>query len=207
MKKIFLMIMAVIFISGCGDDTQNSENLAYQESIKPYEVGDKIKLKGVLGNEVVIERVQNGFKLENSDKIVMFDIFGTFCEPCKEEAPFLTDFQVKNNDKFMIIAMTYYEDITNEKIISDFVKKYSAYYFISNVNENPDNNRIIEQIVKDLSYNNAIALPFKVVYKNGVLQTLTDVSGENDPNGKKYYLGALKTDILREDFERILSKD
>ena len=80
MKKIiFTALILTLGIFGCGgENSENKEaNFANTEGIKPYNVGEKFKLKSVFGNEIEIERVQNGFKIVGSDKILMFGlVFG-----------------------------------------------------------------------------------------------------------------------------------
>jgi len=83
--------------------------------------------------------------------------------------------------------------------VEKFSKKYGAYYFIAN---DVQNARIVEQILNDIDYRHALAIPFKVTLKNGIYQTLTDLN-EDDPKGKPYYLGAVSTDILTSDLTRI----
>ena len=207
MKKIiFTALILTLGIFGCGgENSKNKEaNFANTEGIKPYYMGEKFKLKSVFGNEIEIERLQNGFKIVGSDKILMFDVFGTFCPPCQKEAAQLTEFQKENKDKFTLIAFSFYETLSDSEIIEQFAKKYNAYYFIV-ASDNPHSERIVEQILKDIDYHNSLALPFKVIYKNGAPQRLTDISGADDPNGTNYYLGELKYDILKRDFERILA--
>jgi len=194
---IFALIFGLFFIS-CSDEAPQES--ATQEEFKPFAIGEKVQLKGVLGNELTLVRSERGFKLENSDKIVMIDIFGTFCAPCQEEAAFLMDFQNKNREKFQLIGLIHFEEIGDERIISDFVKKFNAYYFIANNDKNP-NERLVEQILLDLNYQNALSLPFKVVYKNGEMQTLTDINN-GFSNGSKFYLGGVKTEILINDFNK-----
>jgi thioredoxin domain protein len=222
MKKFLLLCLAAFVLSGCGDDDKGASaksggeqsasvqassehNAAPQDAhsqedgFVPYKVGERFTLKSVTGGEVTIERTEKGFKLADSDKILMFDIFGTFCAPCRMEAPHLTDFQLKNNDWFMMVGLIHFEDIADAQVVEKFSKKYGAYYFIAN---DVQNARIVEQILNDIDYRHALAIPFKVTLKNGIYQTLTDLN-EDDPKGKPYYLGAVSTDILTSDLTRI----
>lgn len=204
MKKYILAILTLFVFIGCGQDNSDktTQNVKIQKE-NQYKVGDKIKLKSVNGKEISIVRTEQGFKLDGQKKILMIDIFGTFCEPCRDEAPHLTSFQANNIDDFFILAINNnFENVTNDEVKENFMKKYNAYYFIANHNENP-NEKIIEQILADLDYRRALTLPFKVVYNtDGVLEVLTDNETVN-PAGRKYYLGRVGARVLNADIGRI----
>lgn len=204
MKKTIFMAILALFIAGCEKKQSTTDNnvIDFQsatETFVPYKTGDKITLKSVANSEITLVRTEKGFSIDGSDKILMIDVFGTYCEPCKDEAPHLMDFQVKNADKFMLVGLIFFENITNQEVIDNFSKKHNAYYFIANSKEN---GRIVEQILKDINYRYALQIPFKVMYKNGIYQMLTDTI-EHDPNGKPYYLGKISTSVVEQDFLRI----
>lgn len=185
-----------IFMIGCDEETTS----VTQSSFSPYKQGEKVTLKSVAGGEVTLIRDEKGFKIDGSSKILMFDIFGTYCDPCRAEAPHLMDFQLKNSENFMMIGLIHFEDISDEQVLNTFTKKYNAYYFISNSKEN---DRLISQILDDISYKHALSIPFKVVLKDGKYQNLTNLAGGSDVN---YYLGAVSTDTIQKDFNKITQK-
>ncbi|MDA3052606.1 TlpA family protein disulfide reductase [Campylobacter sp. JMF_01 NE2] len=200
MRKILTLIFAGLLLCGCNDESaQNAQNSEVAAKFTPFSVGEKFSLKSVVGGEVVIERTNKGFKLAGSDKILMFDIFGTYCEPCKIEAPHLMDYQLKNADNFMMVGLIHFENITDAQVVENFTKKYNAYYFIAN---DKQNSRIVEQILTDINYRHALSIPFKVVFKDGEYQTLTDIN-EGDERGKPYYLGMVSTKVIEKDMLRI----
>lgn len=190
---IFLGIFT--FFLACENSEQSTLHSSPQRVFKENEI---IELKSISQANIKLIRTPRGFKLANSDKIIMFDIFGTYCAPCKKEAPHLMDYQLKNQDKFMIIGLIHFEKISDEAIIENFAKKYNAYYFISNSNQNAD---IIAQILRDIEYKNALEIPFKVVLKDGVYQMLSDNLGERGGKKALYYLGEVSTDIIAKDIE------
>ena len=129
----------------------------------------------------------------------MFDIFGTFCPPCQKEAPDLTKFQIDNLNDFTIVALTHFENVTNEYVVENFAQKYNAFYFISN--DAKINDRLAAQILEDIKYERLESVPIKMVLKGGVYQELTDV--DSGKFGVKYYLGGIRLDAMTKDYERI----
>lgn len=196
MKKLFLTLFLALFLIGCSEEEQINNAPKFKE----FSVGDEIKLKDVRGKELTLVRKDSGFVIKGEEsKILMIDIFGTFCPPCREEAPNLMEYQLKNAENFTLIGLTHFENVTDEYVLSDFIQKYHAFYFISN--DQAKNDRLIEQITQDIEYKREIALPFKVVLKDGIYQKVTDV--DSKIFGVKYYLGGVKTPHIKSDLERI----
>ncbi|MBE6429480.1 MULTISPECIES: thioredoxin [Campylobacter] len=196
-KFIALFLAIFIALSGCSNDESNTTQTS-QSNL--YKTGDEIELTSIIGSKATIIRTENGFKLKDSDKILMLDIFGTYCAPCQKEAPHLMDFQLKNADKFMIIGLIHFEDVSDEYVLENFSKKYNAYYFISNSKEN---SKIIDQALNDISYNRALSIPFKVVLKDGKYQNLSDNLGGTTTQNK-FYLGEVSTNTISQDIDKIL---
>ncbi|BCX79338.1 TlpA disulfide reductase family protein [Campylobacter sp. 19-13652] len=193
--KITALAFLALFFIACGE----SENVAQDEFV-PFKTGEKVLLKDVNGRSLELLRVEGGFEIAGEkDKVLMLDVFGTFCPPCQKEAPSLMQYQLDHAKNFTIVGLTHFENVSNEYVVSNFVQKYNAFYFISN--ETALNDRIAEQIVRDIKYNHEIALPFKVVLKGGKYQTLTDV--DSGVYGVKYYLGGINWADMRSDLEKI----
>lgn len=175
MKKVLLILSLFIFVfTACNS-----------ESNKEIKIGDIITLKSWDNQEIKIKRIENGFSLVDSDKILIIDIFGTFCPPCRAEAPMLFDIQSKNLNDLIILGLSYAEEVDNEKL-KEFAKNYNAYYFLTN-DKRAD--LIVEAIANDIKYNTQIQLPFKVMIKDGKYQNL----GEN-----LYILGKTDEGLLKE---------
>ncbi|MCI6564514.1 MAG: TlpA family protein disulfide reductase, partial [Campylobacter sp.] len=103
MKKLLLVLLCAFALVFLGCNKNESESYSLGE-YAPFKDGEEISLKSVSGAKVSLVRTDKGFVLKGSDKIVMLDIFGTFCEPCKAEAPHLMDYQL-NHDDFMLIGL------------------------------------------------------------------------------------------------------
>ncbi|AJC86503.1 TlpA disulfide reductase family protein [Campylobacter sp. RM16704] len=202
MKKIaylFLTFIFTFFISACSSEEKIENDFVFAE----YKTGEEILLKSVNGGEKTLIRTQNGFKVKGEEnKILMLDFFGTFCTPCQEEAPHLTNLWQKNKENFTIIGLSHFENVSNQAV-KDFAIKYGAYYFLSNSKEN---DRIIAQALKDINYQNMEQLPFKVVLKDGNYQNLTDFWSSDSKNFVKYYLGKVSIQTMQEDIARIINE-
>ena len=195
-KAILAALTCVVFLSGCGED----ETAKAPVKIEGYKTGEEIALKRVFGKDLTLKRVDGGFVIKgDEDKILMFDIFGTFCPPCQKEAPDLTKFQIDNLNDFTIVALTHFENVTNEYVVENFAQKYNAFYFISN--DAKINDRLAAQILEDIKYERLESVPIKMVLKGGIYQELTDV--DSGKFGVKYYLGGIRLDAMTKDYERI----
>lgn len=197
MKIKFLFLSALLILgvfSGCAE-----EKVVNDFEFKEFEESEQITLQSVMDKQLVLVRQNGGFVILNDEKkVLMVDIFGTFCTPCKEEAPHLTQLWRKNADKFTLIGLTHFESVSDDEV-RNFANNYGAFYFISNQKQNE---RLVKQILKDINYQNMEQLPFKVVLKNGVYQSVQDFWSK----GKrvKFYLGKVPTSLMEEDLRGIL---
>ena len=202
MKKLLLVLLCAFALVFLGCDKNESESYSLGE-YAPFKDGEEISLKSVSGASVSLVRTAKGFVLKGSDKIVMLDIFGTFCAPCKSEAPHLMDYQL-NHDDFMLIGLITFEQISDKDVIEKFIKPFNAYYFIAN--EGEKNERLISQVLADIDYDSALSLPFKVVLKGGKYELLSDNLGERGGKEALYYLGAVSSELVAKDLEKIRKK-
>ncbi|EJP4247202.1 redoxin domain-containing protein [Campylobacter upsaliensis] len=197
MQKIRIIfsafLIAFLFIACASEDVKN------ELDFKEFALGEKVLLRSVNGGEKTFLRKEKGFVIEGEeDKILMFDFFGTFCQPCKEEALELSKLWQNNSKHFVIIGLSHFEEVSDEEVLK-FAKDYNAFYFLSNSKEK---DRLIAQILKDISYQNMELLPFKVVLKDGVYQNVSDFWNK----GKKvqFYLGKVPSELIQEDINTIL---
>lgn len=202
MKKLLLVLLCAFALVFLGCNKNESESYSLGE-YAPFKDGEEISLKSVSGASISLVRTDKGFVLKGSDKIVMLDIFGTFCAPCKSEAPHLMDYQL-NHDDFMLIGLITFEQISDKDVIEKFIKPFNAYYFIAN--EGEKNERLISQVLADIGYDSALSLPFKVVLKGGKYELLSDNLGERGGKEALYYLGAVSSELVAKDLEKIRKK-
>lgn len=190
-KVLVSLLMIFVFI-GCGVEEGSATKPVYKD-------GDKLELTSVVGSKVTLLRKNGGFVLEGDEnKILILDIFGTFCVPCQKEAANLMDFQLKNDKDVLLIGFTHLESVSDQYVVDNFASKFNAYYFIVN---SPDNDKIVNTIVEDIDYKQAIQVPFKVVLKNGQYQKVTDIYESNPDN--KFYIGAVETEVIEKDIKKM----
>lgn len=179
-KNLFLLSLMIFLFCACSDNKE----------VEEIKNNDILTLKSWDNQELKLQRVENGFKILNSNKILIIDIFGTFCDPCRKEAPMLFDIQSKHLDDLVILGLSYAENADVEKL-KNFAKNYNAYYFITN-DKRAD--LIVETIVNDINYNTQIQLPFKVMLKDGRYQKFGD---------SYFILGKADEGLLRESINKI----
>lgn len=168
-KSLFLLICLIFF--GCKQNELSTKEISF---------------RSVFGQNLTLQTTKGSLKIKDSNKILIIDIFGTFCAPCKVEAKALTKFQIDHKDKIQILALNYGEKLSDEEIINSFVKPFNAYYFISNSDQTKN---LVKQILKDINFKEKFGLPLKVIFKDGVLQS--------------YFLGQITTKELQEQIDRI----
>ena len=200
MKRLIgsMMLASTLFFVGCG-----SEPTSTVSSVKEtYKEGDKVELKSVAGAKLTLLRKNGGFVIEDDEsKIVLLDIFGTFCVPCQEEAPSLMDFQLQNSNEVMLIGLNFFEEVSDEYVVENFAAKYNAYYFITN---SPKNKKIVETVIQDIAYKGTLQVPLKVVLKEGKYQKVTDIYSGNPEN--KFYIGKVSLDVIQKDIDKLTEK-
>lgn len=197
MKKYFVLSMIFWTFIAC-----SKEEVVNDFVFNEFKFNEKITLQSVNGESLTLMRTEKGFVIEgDEDKALMFDFFGTFCAPCKEEASHLTQLYKKNAKDFMLVGLTHFEDVSDE-VVRQFASDYGAFYFLSNSKQN---GRIIAQILKDINYQNMEQLPFKVLFKNGAYQSVQDFW--NKGSRTQFYLGKVPTELMQEDLNAILGKE
>ncbi|WP_294966288.1 thioredoxin domain-containing protein [Sulfurimonas sp.] len=200
MKFIYTLfvLFTILIFTGCNDKPK-------EENIPPVKEYTTVEQSSYTIEDIstkakyILKRQNGGFVVQgHEDKVVMFDMYATYCPPCRKEAPRLTDLQVKYSDKLLIIALNTFEDVSDSYIDDKFRFTYGAFYFIGN---SKHNNIIISTILKDIQYEPSMQIPFKVVLKNAKYQKLTDIYGDNPNNN--FYLGGVSTTVIEKDLKKI----
>jgi len=190
--RVLVSLLLVFVFVGCGVEEGSAEKVRYED-------GDKLELTSVVGSKITLLRKNGGFVLQGDEsKILIIDIFGTFCKPCQEEAANFMDFQLKNDKDVLLIAFNYFETVSDEYVKENFASKFNAYYFIVN---SSDNVKMVNTITKDIGYTKQMQVPFKVVLKDGKYKKITDVYEGNPEN--KFYIGKVDIEVIQKDIDKI----
>ncbi len=103
--------------------------------------------------------------------VIIFYIFTPWCAPCRGVLPYLSMLQRSEKDNIFIIGLIAHEHIDNNKL-RNFMKRYDATFFISN---SSDNDKLINTVIKELSFSQNYPIPLTVIYNKGKL--VTDIEG------------------------------
>jgi thiol-disulfide isomerase/thioredoxin len=145
--------------------------------------------------QLVIKKDEsNGFMIDGAEgKVVLIDIFATWCPPCQASASHLTSLQEKYKDQLVVVGSTVERpEFTKEgKIINDHLEefrlKYNAKYTIVNSDQNM---RLNNAITSSLKMGKRYPIPTIVLYKDGKYIN--------------HYVGSVQEEFIESDIKRAL---
>jgi len=183
-KALFLgTITFSLLFHGCSDSVQETEEVNSMVS------GTNFKLTDTKSNIFNVEKKGNDFILKGyEDKIVIYDIFATWCPPCRAAAPSLTRLQNEFAKDLLILGITIEEDISNADILA-YKTKYGADYTIVNSKDNVPLSRSIASTIK---VGQRFPIPLMVMYKNGQYVT--------------HYVGAIPEEMIISDIKKAIGQ-
>jgi thiol-disulfide isomerase/thioredoxin len=177
-----------ILFNGCSDDTSKDTN-ATTETVNSMITPTHYVLKSLKDQEIIVKKELDGYTIENSKgKIIIFDIFATWCPPCQGAVSHLSSLQDKFKDDIKIIGLTIEDGISNEKL-QEFSSEFKANYTFVN---SEDNRRLIDAIATSLQLGERFPIPLMVMYKDGKLV--------------KFYQGAVQEEFIESDIKQALGK-
>ena len=189
MLKISLLSSFIAFsllLSSCSSQ-KKEENNSKVEKTNTQVAKNKIVLTSIDNKKYVLQKTTNGFQLENSKaKILILDVFATWCPPCRAEVPHLSSLQKKYNDDIKIIGVTIEDNIPNTKL-ENFKKTNNAEFTLVN---SPANRELINELATKLQLGNNFGIPLLVIYKDGKLV--------------QFYQGAVEEEFIESDIKRAL---
>lgn len=184
-KSIFVAILAsTMFFQGC-DDKSNEVNSSLNETT----LSNEFLLTSTDTKQLIVKKEPEGFTLQGAQgKVILFDIFATWCPPCRTSASHLTSLQEKYKDDLVIIGLTIEDEITNAELV-DFKNTYDAKYTITNSSVN---RLLINEIASALELGERFPIPLMALYYNGKLVT--------------HYVGEVQEEFIESDIKRALGK-
>lgn len=191
MSKILLLstiVTITLLLNGCsnGNEQNDSKDIKKANSILST---NEYVLTSLNKTQYVVKKEANGFVVEGAkNKVIILDVFATWCPPCKAEASHLTALQKKYKDELLIIGITVEEDIENAKLES-FRSNYDANYILVNSEQNRP---LINEIATSLNIGRNFGIPLMAMYKDGKLVS--------------YYQGATEEEFIESDIKKALGK-
>lgn len=178
-----LSIVSTLLFQGCSDNEEKKSSTNEMIAAKEY------VLTGLNKKQYVVKKEGKGFKLEGADgKIVIFDIFATWCPPCRAAASHLSSLQEKHKDNLVIIGITVEDKIEDAKLL-DFATTYGAKYLLVNSDHN---RRLVNELVQELELGERFPIPTMAMYKDAKLIN--------------YYVGATEEEFIDSDIRNALGK-
>lgn len=146
MKTKYLIascLTALFLLTGCDSKSEIDESLvANSNNNKPVReefVSKTFKLTTTDEKIIELKSTPTGldFKDYKDKKVVLVNVFATWCPPCIKEIPTLIDLQNKYSEDFEIISVLFEsEEDKPKKEVLEFIKKYNINYKITLGEEN-----------------------------------------------------------------------
>ena len=180
------MFLSALIFQGCSSTEKQDSNVEEANSMISKSQNEYV-LTSTDSKQYIIKKKADGFILEGAeDKVIIIDIFATWCPPCKAAASHLTSLQEKYKDELVIIGVTIEDNIANEKL-EDFKKKYNANYVLVN---STTNRRLVNDVAAALDVGDRFPIPLMALYKDGKLIN--------------HYVGAVEEEFIASDIKKAL---
>lgn len=176
---IIPLISMTLLFSGCSEDSTDETLVSTAQ----------FKLLDTNGKSYTVEKRGANFTLDTGkDKVVLFDIFATWCPPCRAEVRHLGNLQKKYGEDLIIMGLTIEDDVSNDEL-EKFKQKYGGQYLVSN---KADNQTLARAIASTIGVGQQFPIPLMVLYKNGKYVT--------------HYAGATPEEMIDSDIAQALGK-
>jgi len=174
------LISITLLFQGCGEESTDEAMVSTAE----------FTLMDTQGNSYSVEKRGTNFTLDAGDnKVVLFDIFATWCPPCQAEVKHLGNLQKKYGDDLIIMGITIEEDKSNAELDAFREKFKGGDYLIAN---KADNQNLARSIASTIGVGQQFPIPLMVLYHNGEYVT--------------HYAGATQEEIIDHDIAQALGK-
>ena len=184
LKKSILptIVLFTLLLSGC------SQEKKVQEANSMIATNEYV-LTSLAKKELVVTKESSNFILKGAEgKVVIFDIFATWCPPCRAAASHLNSLQEKYKDDLIVIGINIEDNLADEKL-QLFRETYKANYTLVN---SPTNRKLADKIVNELKLGDRYPIPIMALYKDGKYIT--------------HYVGSIQEEFIESDIKRALGK-
>ena len=178
------LLLASLFL-GCSKEKEHSDISSHANELNAMVSTNDYHLKALDGTEYTVTKEGNNYTLKNAKhKVVLYDIFATWCPPCRAAIPHLSQLQKKYPD-IKIISLTI-EDISNADLKAFINEHHGDYTFVNS----KDNRRLATSMASSLGAGQDFPIPFIIIYVDG--------------NYFTHYNGAIAPEMIEADIKRAL---
>jgi thiol-disulfide isomerase/thioredoxin len=179
-KALFITTLSLMTLfQGCSDSSDANKVVA----------SETYNLTDTANRPFTVTKEGNNFTVAGHDgKVVIFDIFATWCPPCRAEAPHLANLQKKFPDALTILGVTIETDKSNADLEA-FKNEYGADYTLIN---SKDNEKLSRAIASAIHVGQRFPIPLMVMYKDGKYVT--------------HYVGAIPEEMIESDIKKALGR-
>jgi len=181
------ILFGTLFV-GCSSSDEKSQET---NNAKANEIlaTNEIVLTDTQQNQYILKKTPQGYTLKSDPKkLLLLDIFATWCPPCRAEAPHLSSLAKKYKDDIVVLGVTIENGIENEKL-DIFKKEYQANYPIANSSENE---KLIEDVASKLNLGRDFGIPLLVLVKDGKII--------------HHFQGAVEEEFIESEIKKALGK-
>ena len=179
MKSLYFLFILIIFY-GC-NNTEEDKNISKEIKKNYIDKSEHFLLTNSSKRELNISiKGSDIFSVNNiTEKIVLINIFSSWCKPCMGQIPYLAEIQKIESKDLLIIGLTVNDDKSSKQLDSIF-QNSGIRYFIST---SKDNKILVDKIIKQLKLTKNFSIPLSIIYKEGKLF--------------RYYEGAMPMEMLQ----------
>ncbi|WP_345986274.1 TlpA disulfide reductase family protein [Sulfurimonas sp. HSL-1656] len=175
-------LVALMMLGGCSD----SKNGAQEGDAEALIAKTVYTLNDINGSSYEVTKSGTDFRISGvAEPVIVYDIFATWCPPCRAEAPHLSSLQKKLQGKVKIIGVTI-EEGNDNAYYARFAEDIGVEYSLVN---SPDNQKFSRAVAGAIGVGQDFPIPLMVVYKNGRFV--------------KYYSGLVPEEMLESDLKAL----
>ena len=181
----FSTLALLLVLGGCSDSKQKKVD----ESANALIAKTRFRLASLEGTPMTLTKEGRNFTIDNvAEPVVVYDIFATWCPPCRAEAPHLSSLQKKFAGKVKFIGMSIEEGKDNA-YYKRFAQDIGIDYTLVNT---PDSLKAARAIAGSIGLGEDFPIPLMVVFKNGVYV--------------KHYAGLVPEEMIESDLKQLVSE-
>jgi thiol-disulfide isomerase/thioredoxin len=182
LKNLYILVI-LITLYGCNNNQTKDDINISKKSINKIDKSEHFTLKNSKGRELNISIQGDNLLSVNSDnikeKIVLINIFSSWCKPCMGQIPYLAEIQKRESEDLLIIGLSINDDKSSKELNTIF-ENSGIRYFIST---DKDNYLFVDNLVLKLKLTKNFSIPLSIIYKEGKLF--------------RYYQGAMPMEMLQ----------